>query len=335
MRHVLLATLALTACGRADLDGAPAASTDSPALYTTLTATNPRNPIAKAVLHPPIAPQMTSCDPQAEFGPLLADGEDTAQVYNVPTRYSADELTAYASIASGGTAADIFAATRSTVGAPFGAFTALSPLNLPEIEDRSPTVTADGLTLYFESYRLMYPHIYSATRATTSDPWSNVQLVAELDFPAIHYDFSAYVSADGEEIWFTSDRPDGNLPGDMLELWFSVKQNGVFTTPKHAAQIGSTYNEGYPVLSADRLTLYFASDRLTATMPFGGWKIFKATRASLSDDFAAPELVSEIASTQYIEYMPAFVSADGCRLYVQSMHGNYITNNLVAAKAGP
>lgn len=335
MRTLVLATLALTACSRADLDEPPGALTDSPALYTTLTATNPRNPIAKAVLHPPIAPQMTSCDPQVEFGPLLADGEDTAQVYNVPTRYSADELTAYASISHAGDAADIFAATRSTVGAPFGTFTALSPLNLPEVEDRSPTVTADGLTLYFESYRLMYPHIYRATRATTSAPWSNVQLEGELDFAAIHYDFSPFVSSDGEEIWFASDRPDGNLPGDMLELWFSVKQNGVFTAPKRAAQISSTYNEGYPVLSPDRLTLYFASDRLTATMPFGGWKIFKATRASVSNDFAAPELVSEIASTQYIEYMPAWVSADGCRLYVQSMHGNYITNNLVAAKPGP
>jgi hypothetical protein len=73
----------------------------------------------------------------------------------------------------------------------------------------------------------------------------------------------------------------------------------------------STIQEVSPVLSGDELTLYFGSAGTGRTR-----QIYKSTRPSKTEAFAAPQLAMDLASgsSQY----PTWLSPDGCELYLAS-----------------
>ncbi len=73
----------------------------------------------------------------------------------------------------------------------------------------SPVVSADELTLYFGSPGPGFGShdVWRATRASTSDPFSNPAPVAELD--STSDDMPSYLTPDGCAIYLFSDRPGG------------------------------------------------------------------------------------------------------------------------------
>lgn len=96
---------------------------------------------------------------------------------------------------------------------------------------------------------------------------------------------SASISADGNTLFFTSDRP-GGFGG--LDLYMSRKlPDGNWGTPQNlGADINTAYNEDFPQLSNDGNTLYFCSNGLTG---MGGYDIFHATWNSETNDWSKPE----------------------------------------------
>jgi hypothetical protein len=158
---------------------------------------------------------------------------------------------------------DLWISTRSSPESPWGPPVNLGPKVNSDTWDLSPRISADGLTLYFHSYRgggYGNEDIWMSTRATKSDPWG----VAVNLGPVVNTganEGEAVVSPDGRTLFFNSDRPGGSGGRD---LWVSTRRTiaDPWGTPRNLGPgVNSPSLEFCGSLSADGTTLYFTSDR--------------------------------------------------------------------------
>ena len=130
---------------------------------------------------------------------------------------------------------------------------------------------------------------------------------------------------------------DGYLSPDQSELWFATANGDLAATPfniVHAVAdgtdagfgdvkvpagdtINTAVNERFPVISADGLTLYFASETERKLANYG---IRMATRPSKTEGFGPSRVPAGLEPLQDFsrgfQAMPAWISPDNCRLYV-------------------
>ncbi len=104
----------------------------------------------------------------------------------------------------------------------FGTPTNLGPtVNSSDVE-HGPSISADGLSLYFQSNRSggsSGVDIWVAMRETTDHPWSTpVNLGPTVNSSA--KDATACISADSLSLYFSSERPGGYGGGD---LWVTTR----------------------------------------------------------------------------------------------------------------
>lgn len=78
--------------------------------------------------------------------------------------------------------------------------------------------------------------------------------------------------------------------------------------------INSPHMEGFPNISSDGLSLFFTSNRPGGS---GGWDIWEAKRATISDPWEEPINLGPVVNSSYYEGAP-FISADGLTLYFSS-----------------
>jgi Tol biopolymer transport system component len=149
----------------------------------------------------------------------------------------------------------LWRASRASVDDVFEA-----PSPIKELNDggdaHSPTLTADGLVIYFTSTRpgSVGSAIWFATRPGLDAPFSAPERATELDSES---DESAPgISADGLEIFFASERADG--VGE-LDLWRATRTSldQPFGPPENVFELNTPHDEVFPRLSADGSTLYF------------------------------------------------------------------------------
>jgi len=135
---------------------------------------------------------------------------------------SADGLTLYfASNRAGGHGSwDLYVTTRPTRSDAWGKAANLGPsVNSPSAEYH-PTVSADGLLLFFTSARpggFGPDDIYMTKRANPSDPWGPaVNLGSTVNSSAD--DYWPCLSPDGSTLYFTSNRPGGHGAADLWQV---------------------------------------------------------------------------------------------------------------------
>jgi serine/threonine protein kinase len=154
----------------------------------------------------------------------------------------------------------LFQATRSSRNEPFGAITSLGIL-LGNQKIASPSVSADGLTLYFtgwdESNTLN--NIYQATRV--GDTWGNVVMLESAINTPDYRDANPSISTDGLMLFFNSDRPGGF---GRFDLYVSTRPT--LTAPWENAvnlgpQVNTPYDDKGASTNADGSVLYFHSNR--------------------------------------------------------------------------
>jgi hypothetical protein len=123
------------------------------------------------------------------------------------------------------------------------------------------------------------------------------------------------LTADGREIFFHSDRAGGT--GDR-DLWHATRASDdePFAAPVNLTAVNSDRDDRHPAISADGLTLYFASSRPGGN---GSLDIWTASRPDRQSPFSAPSLVEGVNSGAADRH-PA-ISADGARLYFNSGRG--------------
>jgi len=184
--------------------------------------------------------------------------------------------------------------------------------------DWSPSISSDGLQLYFESDRadgLGREDLWVSTRAATEDDWG-VPVNLGQTVNSGTGDWGPSISGNGLELYFSSSR-DGGSGGH--DLWVSRRA----TTGESwgaPVNLGSTVNSSsddiYPCISFDGLALYFNCSR--------DWRLYVTRRATTDAPWTAP-----VAIPGYMIW-PG-ISADGrVLLFGNDASGGYGSHDLWA-----
>ncbi len=214
---------------------------------------------------------------------------------------------------------DLWVATRETTDAEWGTPANLGPTVNSFTKESGPSISADGLSLFFHSDRRggVGPYgtvdIWVMTRATTGDPWAEpVNLgptVNSSDREAV-----PSISADGLSLFFVSDRPGGFGETD---LYVATRDtiDGEWSTP---ANLGPTVNTLYadagPNISGDGLSFFFHSSRTGGS---GRNDIWVTRRTTTGDPWAEPVNLGPTVNSSDRDVTP-FISADGSTLFFTS-----------------
>jgi len=111
--------------------------------------------------------------------------------------------------------ADLYISTKNSNGT-FGPPTLLSELSSPS-NDQRPSIRRDGLEVFFYSGRpggVGANDLWVATRETLMQVWSTPQNVGSIVNSSAN-DFHPSLSADGQTLYFASDRPGGPGQADL------------------------------------------------------------------------------------------------------------------------
>ncbi len=181
---------------------------------------------------------------------------------------------------------DIWVATRVAKDADWGSPTNLGPTFNSQTPDLGPCISADGLSLFFDSGRsggYGMGDMWVATRATIDEPWGQPENLG----PPVNtsfFDTNASISADGLALFFASNR-SGNV-----DLWYTLR--ATISDPwDPPVNMGNTVNslvfDNYPKISADGRILYFNAEELPGGL--GGndqWQVAIDPIVDFDDDGA-------------------------------------------------
>lgn len=225
------------------------------------------------------------------------------------------------------------------------------PVLIPELasngDDFGPSISSDGLELFFNSDRMGSFRLYVALRASPTEAFGAPAVIAELDGTGSEYD--ADVSRDRRELHFVSDdnpdglrvttRPDPASPwatptivtggndreGPSLAVNDSIlllARSGIEeyarTGPGAAWQLLRTHtnlnNHSYPGVSSDGLEVFTARSG----------RIYRATRTSLFVPFGPPARVLFGAPFDNDhDLVDPELSADGKTLYLSARRSGH------------
>jgi Tol biopolymer transport system component len=231
---------------------------------------------------------------------------------------SADGLTLYftSERAGGFGGGDLWVTKRGKPTDAFGAPQNLGASINSSANEFTPSISADGLSIYFDSDRpggLGLFDIWVATRATTATAFKTPRsLGAAVNSNAS--DGLPNISADGLSLYFSSRRSGGS--GDM-DLWVVTRKttSQPFATAENLGPaINSAYYDGEPSISYDGLYLFFSSDRPGG---FGNRDIWVAARRSRTAPFAEPRNLGAMVNSPAHDVRPS-VSTDESVLFFMS-----------------
>jgi hypothetical protein len=156
------------------------------------------------------------------------------------------------------------------------------PVNGPD-DDYTPCVSADGLTLIFASTRPGgegSDDLWMSMRKEESESFGAPENLGP-DVNSTDWDAWPTLSGDGLTLVFASPR-NGND-----DLWMSTRESRdqPFLRPVNLTDVNSETADGFPQLSADGLTLVFASQRPGG---LGDLPLWKSTRTSDRVRFGPP-----------------------------------------------
>jgi len=208
---------------------------------------------------------------------------------------------------------DIYVTKRSSIDSNWSEPENLGPPVNSADNDSGPSISSDGLKLYFSSTRpggYGEDDLWVATRPTTADQWGEpVNLGPTVNGP--NWDYFPSISADGLELYFTSNRPGNH---GFVDIWVSTR----LTTEddwKEPVNLGPPVNDTTwaesPSISTDGLALFFESDR---TGGVGHNDIWMTRRVTRDHSWGEPVCLAAPANSPGYEKQPD-ISADGQTLY--------------------
>jgi hypothetical protein len=207
-----------------------------------------------------------------------------------------------------------------------------TPVNLgPNVnssgDEYDPSVSTDGLELYFQSNRAGgygQSDLYVARRATVAEEWQSVENLGPVVNNAAA-ESGPSISADGLTLYFNADRSD-TLGGHDLYMTTRASRAEPWGKPVNLGPVvNSTFGDINPNISRDGLALYFADVEGGTVVPrpggLGNTDIWVSTRASLSDAWGPPVNLGIPVNSSYIDGSPD-ISADGLLLFLNFYRGD-------------
>lgn len=181
--------------------------------------------------------------------------------------------------------ADMTGADQPVYG-PWSAPVNLGPVVNSAYNDQHPSISKDGLSLYFVSNRpggFGGNDIWVTQRATQDDPWGPPQNLG----PSINTssnDFAPDLTIDGHHLYMNSDRPGGCGGSDLYVAWRRDKHDDFGWDPpvNLGCTVNTIYDESGPTFFEDDATglqyLYFTS--LNRPGGLGDFDVYVSTRSN-------------------------------------------------------
>ena len=215
---------------------------------------------------------------------------------------------------------DIWLATRNSTDEPFGNAASIDELNT-DADDGLATVADNGLSLYFRSDRDGDWDLFHTSRVSQDVTFGEARPIIELNTGDAQIDAS--LSADETTIVYSQgEQLDAQVPTRLL-----IAERGNLQSPFEDSRpvFDDAFNDGWPTLSRDGLTLFFVNRSNGPLRPQsrGNSDIYVAFRESVSDDFGDATNLNDAftgtrVNTREFQYMP-FISpkwpAPGSLLY--------------------
>jgi Tol biopolymer transport system component len=257
------------------------------------------------------APQ-AACDVTKPFGTITNLAGVNSNSVDEWGWLSADQLMVYfTSAATNSSDLNLYQATRATTTAAFSTPQLMGAINTTNSEER-PVVTADGLTLFAQSNASGSTHIYVAARTSPAAQFGSLTMAGGVNDTTTNViDADPWISGDGLTMYLASTR---NGTYDIFRTT-RASTTATFDTPTAVAELNGGSIEDAPVVSADGLEIFFASNR--AANSNGRNDIWHATRASTADGFGMATEVTELSGTA-TEDFPTWISPDRCMLLFTS-----------------
>jgi hypothetical protein len=144
----------------------------------------------------------------------------------------------------------------------------LGPMINSEYNEIGPTISPDGLELYFSDYSYTSPRpgtcgqedIWVSTRTSKNAQWEQAKNIGP-EVNSKWVDFNPFLSQDGLLLFFVSQRDDH--PGNM-DIWYTCRAATTqkWKEPKNiGAGVNSSANDFGGWLSKDETKFYFGSNR--------------------------------------------------------------------------
>ncbi len=210
------------------------------------------------------------------FGPPENLGSPVNSPYiDYGTSISPDGLSHYfTSDRPGGSGGrDLWVAARPTLSDPWGLPINLGPTVNSPAWDSCPNISADGLTLFFESERPGGSggnDIWFTTRATPDGDWGPpTNLGSTVNTPA--WDSCPAISTDGLTLYFTSERAGGSGGADLWVTMRPTVSDSWGTAVNLGSRVNSSAWDGHPGISADNVLLFFHSARSGGSGSYDIW----------------------------------------------------------------
>jgi uncharacterized protein (TIGR02246 family) len=205
---------------------------------------------------------------------------------------------------------DIWVTTRATTDDDWGEPVNLGPIVNSSTAESGPSISHDGLTLYFSDYDDPRPggfggvDLWVTTRPTKDDEWGEpVNLGATVN--TSDYDIDASISSDGLELYFMSNCTGGYGSFDLLVTTRATTEDDWGTPVNLGPTVNSADVEHCPTISADGLTLFFDCSP---------GDLIVTRRATPDDEWGEPVNLGHSAS----DHFSASISADGSTLFFGS-----------------
>jgi len=215
---------------------------------------------------------------------------------------------------------DNWVSKRSSVEDEWGAPENLGPLVNSESWDIYPSLSADGLEIYFYSERpggYGSVDLYVTRRATLTSPWEAAVNLG----PKVNSEYSDNVASatpDGLELYILSDRPGGYGGLDFYVCKRATKNDPWGDAVNIGPAVNSSGIELAASFSPDGLLMFFASSRPGGFGSFADG--YMTRRASLSAPWQPAVNLGPIINTTPFNW--PFISVDGSTLYMLRQANN-------------
>ena len=217
---------------------------------------------------------------------------------------------------------DLWVATRQTNDDDWGAPENLGPPINTSLHEYCPSISADGLELYFGLYDPGGYYIFDiwvTKRPTINDSWAMpTKLGPPINTSGV--EDATHLSADGLELYFTAYNRAGGYGADDIWVTRRATRNDPWGPPINlGAVVNSSASDDHPFLSLDGLALFFSEDRGHPLRPggFGNVDMWVTTRSSTSEPWGTPVNLGPIVNSTSLDGAP-IISPDGFRLYFSS-----------------
>jgi len=227
---------------------------------------------------------------------------------------------------------DSWVLKRASIDEDWGPPENLGTVLNSQSNETHPSVSADGLTLYFSSDRpggYGSADIYMTTRVTRDAPWGQVVNMG----PKINIsnaDLCPWISADGLELYFESYLRAGGYGGGDIYVARRATTGDPWGDPVNLGPVvNSAYQEHNVSLSPDGLLMFFSDRDLFQNMPrpggYGYCDIWITRRATLADPWQTPVNLGPSVNGSALDVVPR-VSPDGSMFYFCSSRGGNWNN---------